>query len=100
MPDKECAALMLVIRKEQQDLLSLHMVDCFRDETARFLRACFPTELSQTSEAELFAWIGEEVRLAARWGIEMAHDLRLWLCVGVVLGRNFLSEPKYAWAAA
>src|ERR1043165_9279855 len=89
---------MLVIRKEQIDVLTGSMLQGFEDEMVEHLAEFSPP---------LFAVIKEEqMRKAGRFGFDkcdkygftLRGPMRLYLEMMLLFGSHFDTDPQYSWA--
>jgi len=94
---------MLVIRKEQMAVLSDYMRQGFEDRMVRFLSAIFPERLAHISDAKarethLRELIGDGIRRAAKYGIELERDVADYLTLMVAVHRDFEDQEEMKWA--
>jgi hypothetical protein len=87
----------LRIRKEQMDALRLEATGRFERRMLRHLRALFDRAAAM-DETALRAWIGATIAAALRHGMDSERDARRYLESAMILGRDFDSSPRTAWA--
>jgi hypothetical protein len=89
---------MLVIRKEQVDILKEGMLKEFEDEMVEHLAQFSPPlykvlKEDQTREAVRFGFKQSE-----RYGFTLRGPIRLYLEMMLLFGSHFDSDPQYPWA--
>jgi len=87
---------MLIIRKEQMDVLSNYMKQSFENRIFKAIKIAYP-ELNLTmNEAELRLLIHNETAKAAEYGIIIEHDVERFINLAVKYGVDFDSSQSWA----
>lgn len=89
---------MLIIRKEQWDVLSKYMVDQFVDRALAYLQRAFPEQTKDIPEQELRSIIRAGIDKAESYGITDEVDVERFLECMVRYGSDFDTDPETSWA--
>lgn len=89
---------MLAIRQEQMEVFRGEMLAQFDGEMIEQLRARFPTQTGQMSDASLQELIKLGRARARRYQVKAAKDVRRFIECMVAHGKNFDRDPATAWA--
>lgn len=89
---------MLIIRKEQLEVLSASMVDKFIDSTAVHLRTIFPDQTDTMQDADLKKIIKAGILQAKQFDITIEEEVLRYLELMVTFGPDFINSPDYSWA--
>jgi len=90
---------MLLIRKEQLQVLAASRRKDFESRLISHLRKWFPDQTAQLGETGLRTWISHGHQRAAEYGFASERDICKYLDLMLVFGRDFDTDPKYAWAS-
>lgn len=90
---------MLIIRKEQWDLLSQAELDKFESWVADHVREFFPRQFRSTGEAGIRQLIQLGRKRAAGYGISSRSDVCKYIDFMLVLGRDFDRDSRLSWAS-
>jgi hypothetical protein len=89
---------MLIIRKEQMDVLSNYMLERFVDSASVLLRAAFCDKTKDFTETELRAVIHTGIEKASKYGITIEEDVLRYLEYMLTFGTDFDTNPVTSWA--
>src|SRR6267142_6519628 len=91
---------MLIIRKEQIDLLSRNMAGHFAGRLARQWRASHPETTKGRNDASLLSDTEQAIRTAEAHGISARADLERFVGFVMEYGTSFGFTPDTQWAGA
>jgi hypothetical protein len=89
---------MLTIRSEQMVAFEHAMHASFEERAAARLGRVFPAASAELGRDGVVALVRHGVARARRYGVTAERDVWLYLCVMVVLGREFDVDPDLEWA--
>ncbi len=89
---------MLIIRKEQLDVLSQYMLKQFYDETEKHLKKRYPEQTKEMSDEQLRELIVEGVEEAEGYDITDENDVKRYLEYLIEYGRDFGKSSETIWA--
>ena len=89
---------MLVIRKEQMEVLQSYQRDQFEQRAQSYLREALPGACAGMDDAQLRQVIRAGVARAAEHDITAECDVVGYLELTLRLGRDFDTDPAYPWA--
>lgn len=89
---------MLVIRKEQMDIFSRHMLKQFEDLMANHLRSRFPEQTRDISEPDLRNLINDGIDKDETYNITIEDNVQRYLEYIVTYGSDFDTNPETSWA--
>lgn len=87
---------MLIIRKEQMQILSGHMRVNFRNRMAELVRKRFKEKFESQSDEAVFAFIDHGISRAQNHGIGSRQDVRRYVLFMAAHGRDFDTEQEWA----
>jgi hypothetical protein len=90
---------MLVIRKEQIEVLRQPLLQEFEDKTYVRLLAYKPGECASLGEAAVRLSIRQGMQKAMACGISREVDIARYINIMYTLGHDFDADPRYPWAA-
>ena len=90
---------MLVIRKEQIDVLSQGMLSSFEDEMVAHLAEFSPPLFKVIKEEQMREAIRFGFKKADKYGLTLRGPIRLYLEMMLLFGSHFDTDPQYPWAA-
>jgi len=88
----------LIIRKEQWDVLSKYMVDQFVDGAVVHLRKAFPEQTKNLTEPVLRGMIRTGIEKAESYDVTDEADVERFLECMVRYGSDFDTDPETSWA--
>ena len=91
---------MLVIRREQMNILSWKMRKAFEDRMVLHLKEFFPDQCEMLGEKETRAAIRYGMERAETYGLGAESDLAKYLNTMFTFGRDFDRDPELPWASA
>lgn len=89
---------MLVIRKEQRDVLREYMKHAFQVRMLKHLRENFQQNTKDISEDDLLTTIRAGIDKAVSYGIKYESDLQTFLECIICFGHDFDTNPTIEWA--
>ena len=89
---------MLVIRKEQMDVLSNHQLAQYVKSMVNHLTASFPDKTKNLGQDELVDLIYKGINSAEKYGIDDESDVERYLEYVVRYGASFDTGKETAWA--
>ncbi|MBM4330024.1 MAG: hypothetical protein FJ117_02170 [Deltaproteobacteria bacterium] len=89
---------MLIIRREQWDVLSRYMVHQFEDDVVKHLQRKFPQKTEGMPDGELRLLIQAGTENAQRYGITIEADVVRYLECMMTYGVEFDTDPSASWA--
>lgn len=89
---------MVIIRKEQMEVLSKNMVNQFVDNTLIHLRTIFPDQTQDMTDQQLRDMIQAGINEAESYEITDEVDVERFLECIVRYGRDYDTDPKTSWA--
>lgn len=90
---------MLVIRQEQLRAFGAEARHDFASEMLPLVRSCFPARVRALGSRELVDVLERGIDHAERRGFVEQRHVFQFVCVRLVLGDTFDSDPRWAWAA-
>jgi hypothetical protein len=89
---------MLVIRQEQLDVFERRGVRELEEKIVAHVRAFFPERAAAMDATALRSCVEDGVQRAVRRGIELEHDICVYVDLVVVFGPGFEDDDGYPWA--
>ncbi|MBI1745323.1 MAG: hypothetical protein HYR55_01895 [Acidobacteria bacterium] len=89
---------MLVITKEQMEVLSTHQRDQFVDKLAAYIKTSHEATYKKLGEEQVRELIRCGISAAARYGIDAQPDVAGYIDLMFQFGRDFESKTDMAWA--
>ena len=89
---------MLIIRKEQMDILGKYMLKQFENSMLVHLQTKFSDSLKGTPESDLRIMIQEGIDKATQYNVNAEDDVQLYLECMVIYGSDFDTNPETSWA--
>ena len=89
---------MLVIRREQIDVLSAYMLDGFVSRMAIRLRADYARETEKMNDEDLRKFIKANIERANAFSVRADDNLASFLELATLCGADFFEMPGYEWA--
>jgi len=89
---------MVIIRKEQMEVLSKNMVDQFIDRAGAHLQRTFPEQIKNMAETDLREMIHAGIVKAESYDITDEVDVERFLECMVRFGFDFDNHPQTSWA--
>ncbi len=89
---------MLIIRKEQMDVLSNYMLERFVDSALVHLRTAFSDKTKDFTETHLRAVIHTGIEKASKYDITIEEDVLRYLEYMLTYGADFDTNPATSWA--
>jgi len=91
---------MLVIRRQQMNILSWKIRMAFEDRMVLHLKEFFPDQCRMLGEKDTRAAIRNGMERAETYGLGTESDLAKYLNVMFTFGRDFDTDPELPWASA
>ena len=91
---------MLVIRKEQMEVLSHYVLKGFEDRMVEHLNEFFPDQCETLGEPDVREAVQYGIDRAGSYGITSERDVCKYLNLMFTFGRDFDVDPRLPWAAA
>jgi hypothetical protein len=91
---------MLVIRRQQMNILSWKIRMAFEDRMVLHLKEFFPDQCRMLGEKDTRAAIRHGMERAETYGLGTESDLAKYLNVMFTFGRDFDTDPELPWASA
>jgi len=91
---------MLVIRRQQMNILSWKIRKAFEDRMVLHLKEFFPDQCEMLGEKGTLAAIRQGMERAEIHGLGTESDLAKYLNVMFTFGRDFDKDPELPWASA
>lgn len=89
---------MLIIRKEQMEVLSRYMVEQFVDRAAAHLRSSFIEQTKALTDDDIRALINSGIEKAEGFDLTIEEDVTRYLELMIIYGKDFDSDPGISWA--
>ncbi len=90
---------MLVIRKEQMDVLDQYMLNTFENLLVDHLNRYFPEKCGELGEEGLRETIRYGIKRAEDYGIVIEHQVSLYINLMFMFNRDFDQDPALPWAS-
>lgn len=91
---------MLIIRKNQMQVLSEHLVNDFEQRLFAHVRKVFPEDCALLGEEGVRERIHQGVKSSTIHGIAAEYDVARFIDLTFILSPTFYSEPGIPWATA
>ena len=85
---------MLIIRKEQMDILGKYMEEQFVERAVKFLCSTFANEFIDSPRDHLSSLVRDGISKARKYGIEYEDDVMRFLEFMVRYGHDFHEDPE------
>lgn len=89
---------MLVIRKEQMNVMSAYMFDKFISKMVVQLRATHSDKTQNKNDESIREFVRASIERANSFGIRTTENLEIFLEYTIEHGLDFYKKPDYAWA--
>lgn len=89
---------MLKLRAEQVPSLLGEPAEGYQRHALEYVRRHYPQELEQRGEDGVRALVDRVIGLALAFRLESSVDVTGLLSLVLLLGDDFLAQPRYAWA--
>ncbi len=83
---------MLIIRKEQMEILGKYMEEQFVERAVRFIGSAFANELQDYQDYNLHSMVKEGIGKAREYGIEYEDDVMRFLEFMIKYGSTFFED--------
>lgn len=90
---------MLVIRKEQIDILADGRKKAFEDEMVAHLAEFSPPLFKVIKEDQMRKVVKHGLEMSEKYGFTLRGPIRLYLEMMLLFGSHFDTDPQYPWAA-
>jgi hypothetical protein len=90
---------MLLIRREQLDVLRASALRTFEAEMLRHLAEFSPPLFKAAGEEQVLKAVRLGMQQAAGYGLDLRGPVRLYLELMLLFGSRFDTDPQYPWAA-
>ena len=91
---------MLVIRKEQMDVLERGTLAAFEERMMLHLRRSFPVKCDELGDTGVLRRIRAGTAKAASFGIATRRDVARYINLMFTYGEGFDADPALPWASA
>ena len=89
----------MVIRETQMNAFGEMMRTRFEGEMVEYLRENFPAQTRDLTDTQCRALVRHAVTKSSLYGIELEDDIARYLDYVVLYGRDFDTDPAFAWTA-
>jgi hypothetical protein len=91
---------MLIIRKEQREVLREYMRRAFQERMAAHLRSNFQHNTEHLTQEALLSTIQQGINKATEFGVKLESDLKTFLEYVICFGFSFDTDPSTDWAGS
>ena len=91
---------MLIIRREQMNVMSEYMLHAFVSKMMIHLRSNYPDIIQNANDGAIRDFIKACVERANSFNIRAADNIQIFLQLTTLYGSEFFEMPGYEWAKA